>query len=129
MKYFLSDNEYGSQQHMCLVFIGWCLIKINQYWIKILNYIELISAIADNAHHAFSFSLSSSYSEGSSKHSLKTKIAFKQIQANPFSELFSHIYKNPSPIGPGGRLNTKMSSYQYRDPHVKDKPVWWPFYL
>ena len=24
---------------------------------------------------------------------------------------------------PGGRLNIKMSSYQYRDPHVKDKAV------
>ena len=24
---------------------------------------------------------------------------------------------------PGGRLNIKMSSYQYRDPHVKDKTV------
>ena len=23
----------------------------------------------------------------------------------------------------GGRLNIKMSSYQYRDPHVKDKTV------
>ena len=25
------------------------------------------------------------------------------------------------PSGPGGRLNIKMSSYQYRDPHVKDE--------
>ena len=29
----------------------------------------------------------------------------------------------------GGRLNIKMSSYQYRDPHVKDKTVLWPSYL
>ena len=28
----------------------------------------------------------------------------------------------------GGRLNIKMSSYQYRDPHVKDKMVSRPFY-
>ena len=26
----------------------------------------------------------------------------------------------------GGCLNTKMSSSQYRDPHVKDKMVLWP---
>ena len=30
---------------------------------------------------------------------------------------------------PGGRLNIKMSSYQYRDPHVKDKTVSRPSYL
>ena len=30
---------------------------------------------------------------------------------------------------PGGRLNVKMSSYQYRDPHVKDKTVSRPSYL
>ena len=29
----------------------------------------------------------------------------------------------------GGHFNTKMSSYQYRDPHVKDKTVSWPSYL
>ena len=29
----------------------------------------------------------------------------------------------------GGRLNIKMSSYQYRDPHVKDKTVSRPSYL
>ena len=28
-----------------------------------------------------------------------------------------------------GRLNIKMSSYQYRDPHVKDKTVSRPSYL
>ena len=28
----------------------------------------------------------------------------------------------------GGRFNIKMSSYQYRDPHVKDKTVSRPFY-
>ena len=30
---------------------------------------------------------------------------------------------------PGGRLNTKVSSYQHRDPHVKDKTVSRPSYL
>ena len=30
---------------------------------------------------------------------------------------------------PGDRLNIKMSSYQYRDPHVKDKTVSRPSYL
>ena len=30
---------------------------------------------------------------------------------------------------PGGRLNVKMSFYQYRDPHVKDKTVSRPSYL
>ena len=30
---------------------------------------------------------------------------------------------------PGGRLNIKMSSYQFRDPHVKDKMVSRPSYL
>ena len=30
---------------------------------------------------------------------------------------------------PGGRLNIKMLSYQYRDPHVKDKTVARPSYL
>ena len=29
----------------------------------------------------------------------------------------------------GGRLNINMSSYQYRDPHVKDKTVSRPSYL
>ena len=29
----------------------------------------------------------------------------------------------------GGRLNIKMSSFQYRDPHVKDKTVSRPSYL
>ena len=29
----------------------------------------------------------------------------------------------------GGCLNIKMSSYQYRDPHVKDETVSWPSYL
>ena len=28
-----------------------------------------------------------------------------------------------------GRLNIKMSSYQYRDPHAKDKTVSQPSYL
>ena len=32
-------------------------------------------------------------------------------------------------LRPGGRLNIKMSSYQYRDPHVKDKRVSRPSYL
>ena len=40
----------------------------------------------------------------------------------------------PTPLGtsskfPGGRPNVKMSSYQYRDPHFKDKTVSWPPYL
>ena len=43
----------------------------------------------------------------------------------------------PAFIGPGGRLNIKMPSYQYRDSHVKDKTVsptvlslsWKPPYL
>ena len=30
---------------------------------------------------------------------------------------------------PGGRLNIKMLSYQYRDSHVKDKTVSRPSYL
>ena len=30
---------------------------------------------------------------------------------------------------PGGCLNIKMSSYKYRDPHVKDKTVARPSYL
>ena len=30
---------------------------------------------------------------------------------------------------PGDRLNIKMSSYQYRDPHAKDKTVLQPSYL
>ena len=44
-----------------------------------LNSIEFIFAIADDTHHALSFSFSSSYSEGSSKDGLKTKITFKHI--------------------------------------------------
>ena len=35
--------------------------------------------------------------------------------------LGSYIYANDH--RPGGRLNIKMLSYQYRDPHVKDKTV------
>ena len=34
-----------------------------------------------------------------------------------------------SRIRSGGRLNINMSSYQYRDPHVKDKTVSRPSYL
>ena len=30
------------------------------------------------------------------------------------------IIYNGHPVDPGSRLNLKMSSYQYRDPHVKD---------
>ena len=30
---------------------------------------------------------------------------------------------------PEGLLSIKMSSYQYKDPHVKDKMVSWPSYL
>ena len=30
---------------------------------------------------------------------------------------------------PGGCLSIKMASYQYRDPHVKDKTVLRPSYL
>ena len=30
---------------------------------------------------------------------------------------------------PGGNLSTKMLSYQYRDPHVKDKTISRPSYL
>ena len=30
---------------------------------------------------------------------------------------------------PGGHLNTKMLSYQYRDPHVKDNTVSWLSYF
>ena len=33
------------------------------------------------------------------------------------------------PWCPGGHLNIKMSSYKYRDPHVKDKTVLRPSYL
>ena len=32
-------------------------------------------------------------------------------------------------VSSGGRLNIKMSSYQYMDPHVKDKTVSRPSYL
>ena len=32
-------------------------------------------------------------------------------------------------LDPGGRLNAKMSSYQYRDPHVEDKTVSQQSYL
>ena len=31
-------------------------------------------------------------------------------------------------LQPGGHLNIKMSSYQYRDPHVKDEMALRPFY-
>ena len=30
---------------------------------------------------------------------------------------------------PGARINIEMPSYQYRDPHVKDKTVLQPSYL
>ena len=30
-------------------------------------------------------------------------------------------YNDHSGNSPGGLLNTKMSSYRYRDPHIKDK--------
>ena len=36
---------------------------------------------------------------------------------------------DPLLISPGGGLNIKMSSYQYRDPHVEDKMVSRPSYL
>ena len=40
--------------------------------------------------------------------------------SNPLSELIQQ---------PGDHLNIKMSSYKYRDPHVKDKTVSRPSYL
>ena len=38
-------------------------------------------------------------------------------------------YKWTTDKGPGGRLNIKMSSYQYRDPHVKEKTISRPLFL
>ena len=53
-----------------------------------------------------------------------------------WTQALQHNWFGP-PEAPGGRLNIKMSSYQYRDPHVKDKTVsptvlsltWEPPYL
>ena len=39
------------------------------------------------------------------------------------------ICGNRQDAQPWGRLNIKMSFYQYRDPHVKDKTVSGPSYL
>ena len=38
-------------------------------------------------------------------------------------------HKSQGIKGPGDRLNIKMLSYQYGDPHVKDKTVSWLSYL
>ena len=40
-----------------------------------------------------------------------------------------HVILNIVLEEPGGRLNIKMSSYQYRNTHVKDKTVSRPYYL
>ena len=40
----------------------------------------------------------------------------------PYACKQSYVFKNIV-MQPGGRLNINMSSYQYRDPHVKDKTV------
>ena len=39
------------------------------------------------------------------------------------------FYVCPFYMRPGDRRNIKMSSYQYRDPHVKDETVSRPSYL
>ena len=39
-----------------------------------------------------------------------------------------YIETGPAGGGGGGRLNVTMPSYQYRDPHVKDKTVSRPSY-
>ena len=44
---------------------------------------------------------------------------------NTVLSLAGHIHR----MNPGGRLNIKMSSYQFRDPHVKDTKVSWRSYL
>ena len=37
--------------------------------------------------------------------------------------------KTSTSTAPGGRINIKMSSYQYRKSHCGDKTIWWPSYL
>ena len=46
----------------------------------------------------------------------------------PFTNVFQCMYWMYS-TKPGGRLNIKMLSYQYRDPHIEDKTVSRPSYL
>ena len=46
-------------------------------------------------------------------------------------QMIVHDYyaHSQQPPDSGGRLNIKMSSYQYRDSPFKDKMVLWPSYL
>ena len=61
-------------------------------------------------------------------------VCFDLIKQN-YDQLYNTIYIIYFIIfaqhweSPGGRLNIRMSSYQYRDPHVKDKTVSLPSYL
>ena len=45
-----------------------------------------------------------------------------------FRDLLSYAFSDTE-MAPGDRLNIKMTSYQYRDSHVKDKTVLRQFYL
>ena len=50
------------------------------------------------------------------------------VKCHPFCSGHSALHCDMRLV-PGGCLNIKMSSYQYRDPHVKDKTVLRPSYL
>ena len=52
---------------------------------------------------------------------------FSQMISLPAN--FLNVDSENKACHPGGRLNIKMSSYQYTDPHVKDKTVSRPSYL
>ena len=45
-----------------------------------------------------------------------------------YDECIPELLRNKA-YRPGGRLNIKMSSYQYMDSNGKDKTVSWPYYL
>ena len=45
------------------------------------------------------------------------------VELNHWFNIWCPLWDCVWGMGPGGRLNIKMSSYQYRDSHVKDKTV------
>ena len=69
-----------------------------------------------------------SYSFGQSARSIESRCMVKYIDPSNFRKHENYLHflwflNTSERQGPGGRLNIKMPSYQYRDSHVKDKTV------
>ena len=111
----LSQNK-ASDCDILLVALDWTRIRPSnvshyQYWVR-----ELCTACGGNWIHA-------SVNLGNAQ-----CYKFRQTDGPENTPWLKQIYSFQQ-SRPGCRLNIKMWSYQYRDPHVKDKTVSRPSYL